>query len=390
MNSRKTSKCLVTMALIMGCHPAMAQKYPSPLPVESIGTIETLPATYPRDWVFIQDAYFDSMIDGRVVLVDTSSPSQPMKGMFNAGQMASYAVPTTGSDIYVAETYYSRLSRGTRTDVISIWDKVTLGWKGEIELPGGKRGQTVPTGHNFQLINDEKWAAVFNFTPAASISIVDLASRKILSDIDIPGCTMIYPLAGAGFMSLCADGTMASIRLKPNGEAETTVSSKPFNVIDDNPMFMTPARIGTTAWFATFKGDIRGIDLSGTVARDLGAFALPREKTAEGEWRPGGWQVIAGSDAGLLYVLMNSAGKEGSHKDGGSEIWVVDPKTKQRTSRFALKSPAFTIQVTHGATPRLVAALPDGSMDVYDATAGQFQHHLGPMVHSPYVMVAAP
>lgn len=393
MQTRFDAKCRTCLAAIifaLGSPPAGANEYPEPLPTEDLGKVETLPAAYPKDWVFVQDAHFDSMVDGRVLLIDAANPANPIKGMFNAGQMAGYVVPTTRNELYVAETYYSRLSHGTRTDVISIWDKATLAWKGEIELPGGKRAQTVPTGQNFQLINGEKWGAVFNFTPAASITTVDLDARKILSNIEIPGCTMVYPLAGAGFMSLCADGTMASIRLNAKGEAESTVSSKPFNDIDNNPMFMVPARIGGTAWFATFQGDIRGIDLSGTIARDLGAFSMPREKTAEGEWRPGGWQIITASDAGLLYVLMSPAGKEGSHKDGGSQIWVVDPKAKQRISRFTLQNAAFTIQVTHGNAPRLVAGLSDGAFDVYDALTGKFQHHLGKLTHNPYVMVAAP
>lgn len=386
----KARASVCALALCCGAGLAHANPYPDPLPTEEIGKIESLPSQLPTDWVFLQDVFFNSLLDGRVLVVDASNPANPMKGMFNAAQMGSLAVPDERNEIYVAETYYSRGTHGERTDVISIWDKSSLAWKGEIELPGGKRGQTVPTGQNFRLINGEKWGAVFNFTPAASVTIVDLTSRKILSDVEIPGCSMVYPLAGAGFMSLCADGSMTSVRLKPSGELESESSSEPFNDIDDNPMFMGPALIGGTAWFATFKGDIRGIDLSGTVARDLGTFSMPREKTEDGEWRPGGWQVITGSDAGLLYVLMNPAGKEGSHKDGGTEIWVVDPKTKQRTGRFALDNPAFSIQVTHGPTPRLIAARPDGAVDVYDAETGKLQHHLGQLAQNPYVIVAAP
>jgi methylamine dehydrogenase heavy chain len=222
------------------------------------------------------------------------------------------------------------------------------------------------------------------------VSVIDLEGRRILADIDLPGCSLAYPTGPRGFTSLCADGTMTTVTLgsdgKQVGEART---SKAFNDIDKNPMFMTPAMVGRTAWFVTFLGSIRGIDFSGAAARDLGAFALPREKTADGEWRPGGWQVITADAAGKLYVLMNPAGKEGSHKDGGTEVWVVDTAKKQRVARIPLKNPAVSIEATAQAKPLLVASTPDGSLDVYDATNGAFVRTVPHVVHDPMTMTAA-
>ena len=59
------------------------------------------------------------------------------------------------------------------------------------------------------------------------------------------------------------------------------------------------------------------------------------------EWRPGGWQVATADAAGRLYVLMNPHGRDGSHKDGGTEVWVMDPLKRVVLRRIALATPAI-------------------------------------------------
>jgi methylamine dehydrogenase heavy chain len=378
----------LTLALLAGA--AQAATYKDPLPAEPIPTVAELVPNYPASWVYVQDLHFNSLPDGRAAIVDVAAEAHALKGQVPVAQFGTLLPATTRPDIYVAETFFSRMTRGERTDVITIWDKATLKTKGEIVLPGGKRGQFVTLRNSFQLVNGEKWALLFNFTPASSVSVIDLDARKVINEIDLPGCSLIYPSGSRGFTSLCADGTMTSIDLDADAKVVgSTTSSKPINDIDHDPMFMTPAMVGKTAWFVTFKGNIHGLDLANTKARDLGVFAMPKEKTAQGEWRPGGWQVISADAAGRLYVLMNPAGKEGSHKDGGSEVWVVDPAKKQRVARIPLQTPAVSIEVTAQPAPLLVASRTDGSLDVYDGQTGAFQRTQAQVVHDPMTMTAS-
>lgn len=380
---------LGAVALTVLATGVQAASYPEPLPNEPIPAVSELTAQYPASWVYVQDLHFNSLPDGRAAIVDVAADVRAFKGQVPVAQFGTLLPATTKPDIYVAETFFSRMTRGERTDVITVWDKATLKTKGEIVLPGGKRGQFVTLRNSFQLTNGEKWALLFNFTPASSVSVIDLDARKIINEIDLPGCSLVYPSGPRGFTSLCADGTMTSIDLDADGKVTTSATSKPINDIDHDPMFMTPAMVGRTAWFATFKGNIHGLDLSNVKARDLGTFQMPKEKTAEGEWRPGGWQVISADAAGRLYVLMNPAGKEGSHKDGGSEVWVVDPAKKQRVARIPLQNPAVSVEVTAQSTPLLVASRADGSLDVYDGTTGAFQRTLANVVHDPMTMTAS-
>lgn len=374
--------------LLMSSSAAGATDFPNPLAEEPVPTVTELPDRYPDSWVFVQDLHFNSLPDGRAAIVDVGIENNNLRGQIPVAQFGNLLPSTTRGEIYVGETFYSRLTRGERTDVITIWDTKTLTPKGEIVLPGGKRGLFVTLRNSLQLTNNEKWALVFNFTPGSSVTVVDLDGRKILSDIDLPGCSLVYPTGPRGFTSLCADGTMTSIALDTAGKPGPAVTSKAFNNIDDNPLFMTPAMVGQTGWFVSFKGDLHAIDFSGAAAKDLGGFALPKQAGGEPEWRPGGWQVISADRAGLLYILMNPKSGEGSHKDGGTEAWVVDPKTKTLVRRIALKNHSLSVEATQQDKPLLIASRPDGSLDVYDAANGAFVRTIVSVVHDPMTMTA--
>jgi len=369
------------LASALVAQPLCAQPYPTPLAEEPIPNVLVLPERYPASWMIVHDFNFNALVDGRGVVVDTNAPTTPLKGWVQVAQFGNILHASTRPELYSAETYFSRLARGERTDVVTIWDKATLKPKGEIVLPGGKRQQSVTYKNSFQFTNGERWALVSNFTPGQSVTVVDLENRKVLGDIELPGCALIYPTGERGFTTFCADGTMTSLVLDAEGKLASSVTSKPIHDIDNQPMFGMPALVGRTAWFVTYRGQLRGFDLSGQVAKEVGSgFAIGGGERANPEWRPGGWQVIASSAAGHLYVLMNPAGREGSHKDGGTEVWVVDPAKKARIARIPLQGVGSSIELTREAQPRLVVARIDSVIDVYDATSGTFLHSLGARV----------
>jgi methylamine dehydrogenase heavy chain len=371
---------------------AAGAAYPQPLPLETIPASAALPSTYPASWMLVHDFNFVSILDGRAAIVDVMAADTNLKGQIPVAQFGTVIASTKRPDIYTGDTFYSRLTRGERTDVVTIWDKATLAPKGEIPLPGNKRGQMVTIKNSFQLVNDEKWLLVFGFTPGASVYVVDLEARKVINEVSIPGCSMMYPTGQRSFSTLCADGTLSTITLDAAGQATTTVTSpKPVNDLDQDPMFMMPAMVGRTAWFATFKGQLHGFDFSGATARDLGTFSLGTAPGAAPEWRPGGWQVVTSDKAGRVYVLMNPNGCEGSHKDGGSDVWVMDPVKRVLVQRITLETPGVSIEATRQAQPRLVVSRADGVLDVYDVASGKLERSLGGGITlSPMTMSAFP
>ena len=117
-----------------------------------------------------------------------------------------------GREIYLAETFYTRGTRGERTDVVSIADAITLQSKGEVVIPP-KRCEHTSWVAGSALSDDGRFLAVFNMNPATSLSIVDVAERRFVTEIDTPGCSLVYAAGPRRFLSLCADGTALVVTL---------------------------------------------------------------------------------------------------------------------------------------------------------------------------------
>src|SRR5262249_43364595 len=66
---------------------------------------------------------------------------------------------------------------------------------------------------------------------------------------------------------------------------------------------------------------------------------LVNGKEAKQGWRPGGYQLMALHRAsGQLFIGMHPNGKEGTHKEPGQEIWVLDLKSGNLLSRMKAKN----------------------------------------------------
>lgn len=369
-------KTLALSLVLALAAPALAQDFPEPLPVEDIPRVETLPEIYPDTWIFAHDANFFSLLDGKVVVLDVAAATREYKGMIGAAQFASFLPATTRPELYVAETFYSRGTRGTRTDVVTIYDKASLAPVGEVLLPDGKRGLVVSMKPSFQFTDGERLGLLFNFTPAASVSVIDFTAREVIGEVDIPGCSLIYPTGKRGFSSLCGNGTMVSFKIDAEGQASDQTVSQKFNDLDNDPLFMKTARIGDMTYFVSFKGQVQPVDFTRDKPVIGKTWPLVTEAEAEAGWRPGGWQILT-ADKSRLYVLMQPDGTEGSHKNGGSEIWVIDVKKQTRIERFALKTWGISIEATDSDPGYLVVTNAEMDLDVYDSKSGKFVRTIG-------------
>ena len=354
------------------------------LPAEQIPNVAKLSADYPQSLLFVHDVNFDALIAGRVVLVDIAPDTHNYKGALDAAQFASFTESAERDELYVAETFYSRGTRGERTDVISIYDKANLTRLGEIVLPGGKRGQVVANRYTLQLVDNDRYLFLFNFTPAASITLIDVESREILSETQIPGCSLIYPTGERGFSSLCSNGSLFTAQFDKKGQLGAQSKLPPFFNVDDDPLFDKPVFHDGTAYFPSFKGQIQPIDLSSNSPELMPAWSLLNDAERSENWRPGGWQIASVSQSGLIYVLMHRDGTNGSHKSGGSEVWVFDPSKKQRANRFELKEWGVSIEVTGGKDPYLVVTNGDMQLDVYAANSGKWLKMIGGTAAMPF------
>jgi methylamine dehydrogenase heavy chain len=335
-------------------------EFPNPLPPDSIPKIEKLPAKYPTTWSFLNYA------GDRIELRNVGSDSREVKGQLQAHDSATLLVPDKRPEFYVADTVWSRGVRGTRTDFITIYDTQTLNPIGEIVLPGTKRALITAMEGLLSFTDDQRMALVFNFTPASSVAVVDLIKRQVLGEVDIPGCSLIYPSGARGFSTLCSSGTLLTVRLDANGAVAGRSETKAFNPLDTDPLFTASTLVGGVRYFPSLHGRVQPIDMRGDEAKVLPDWQLVTAADAAGQWRPSGWQIVASDEQKLLYVLMQPDAHEGTHKDPATEVWVFNVATKTRIKRIRLVRPGSSISLTHGADALLLVQSGE-RLDVYEA-----------------------
>ena len=362
------------------------------LPIDKVGTTLTLPQPYPAHWVWVQDIAFDHMLDGKLILVDPRAATlrEQFKGMFNSSNIAAFAQSATRPEVYVAETFYERGNRGARSDVVTVYDKPNLRPIAEIPLTGNKRASAMPGRHALAISGDESLLMAYYFNLATSVGIIDVAKRAQVNEVPLPGCAMVYPTGKRGFSSLCANGSMVSFQLDAAGKVASTRVIDPFFDVDQDALFEKPVIVNGVGYFPTFTGNLQEIDLRGDHAVLGARWNLVPEAERKQNWRPGGTMLASADDAGRLYLIMHPDGKEGSHKDGGPEVWMFDVGKQTRLQRFVLKTWGVSIEVTRGPEPLLLVTNAEMNLDVYDTKTGKHQRtlaHFGQ--ESPVILHAA-
>jgi methylamine dehydrogenase heavy chain len=370
------------------------------LPIEVPGRVETLPQIHPHDWFWVGDPLLR-----RLALIDLENGR--MQGMVSAGYGIPQALlPASRSELYVPDTYYSRGSRGERTDVLTIYDAASLAPIDEVTLPP-KRALNAAPLVNATLSDDDRFAAIFNMTPATSLSIVDLEARTFAGEIDTPGCSLAYAAGARRFASLCMDGALLSVTVDEAGREVSKQRSARFFDPEKDPVLEKAVRWRDLWIFVSFRGEVHGVDVSGEEPRFDETWSLLGDAGTDPAWRIGGSQPLAVHEAsGRLYVLMHEGGED-THKDAGSEVWIYDLSSRERLQRIELDTPGFTylgvpiesdsdwiwpfsrlsdwllsampaigvdsIQVTQDASARLLATgMFSGAVVVYDGLSGSF------------------
>lgn len=369
-----TTAALLALSLAF---PASAE-----LPVDKL-RVETLGEPGPH-WFWANDVAFFNMADGRTYLYDADTGK--MLGMLSTGIFfAKFETPGDYSVIYSPETYYSRHTRGERTDLVSYYDTRTLKHLGETIVPG-RRMSGVPNIGFSALTDNDRFLTIYNFSPAQSVTVVDVAAREFVEEIETPGCALTYASGDSRFMMLCGNGSIMTVELDEEGREAERERSDPFFDPEDDPVMEKGVRREDTWYFVSFGGTVHEVDVSG----DEPAFPDPWPLAENaGDWRPGGFQLLA-AHAGRneLAVLMHEQGGPGSHKNPGNEIWVYDLDGRERVRRIELAAPAMSIVITRDVEPVLIASHGEPVIDVYDFTSGELLRTIEGVGQTPlYIQV---
>ncbi len=361
---------------------------PPPLPSEMGGEriYERLASPPSKHWVWVNDFVFPHLADGQALLVDGDTGR--FLGMLSTGtSFLRVVLPRDGKVIYSPETYFSRGTRGTRTDVVTIYDGATLDVLGEIVIPP-KRSSNLPVMGNSMLTDDERFLLIYNFNPGQSITVVDTASRKFVREIETPGCALVFPTGPRSFFSLCANGGLLAITLDDTGAAVRQERVPPFFDALGDPLAEKPVRVGNTWYFVSFDGQVHTVTAGpgGLTTAARWWLTTPAER-ARG-WRSGGSQQLAVHAAqNRLYAIMHQGNRD-SHKDPGTDIWVYDLGSGKRVQQFKTERLSSSIQVTSDAQPLLFSIFMGSNvLDVYDPASGRLLRSVNEIGTTPMLLV---
>lgn len=341
------------------------------LPKDAIPAVEMLPQQYPDTWIYAHDAAFYSLIAGKVIIVDVAADTREYKGAIGAAQFATFNESAIRGELYVSETFYSRGTRGERSDVVSVYAKDSLAKIAEIPLPAGKRAMMVTKRFASRLIDDDRFLVIFNFNPASSATVVDLEKREVVTTVEVPGCSLIYPTGERGFTSLCGDGSTLTIHLDEDGEERTRFAGEAFFTSHQEPVFDYPAIVDGIAYFVGYAGSVYPLDLRGEVPEALDSWSLVDAADRKAGWAPSGWQVIASDGGDRLFVIMRSDSFDGSHKSGGESVWVASRSQQKLLAKITPENAALSLAYVASGTPLLAVTNNAMQLEVY-SPEGEF------------------
>jgi len=303
--------------------------------IETVGESAALPPLS-NNWFWSNDALMK-----KVSLTDFTTGNNI--GMVNGGWMITEPLflHHSNREFFVPETYYSRGTRGERTDVVTIYDTLTLTPVGEVIIPPKRAQNSLPSA-NAAVSDDDRFIAVFNMVPAQSISIIDIAKRKFITEIATPGCGLVYGAGPHRFMMMCGNGALMFVTLKDNGQLQNIERvEKQFDPQKD-PVREYGNRIGNIWYFVSFNGYLYSIDVSQPSPKFNEAWPLINDSEQKKGWRIGGRQYIAIHGLSQrLFVLMHR-GEADTHKQGGTHVWIFDLPSHKKLDEVKLLSPGFT------------------------------------------------
>ena len=100
--------------------------------------------------------------------------------------------------------------------------------------------------------------------------------------------------------------------------------------------------------------------------------------------------LIIADSAGTGYVLMHPDGGEGTHKNGGSEVWVYDLAAGKRLNRIELANWGLSLGTSGTGDDRLLFVTnADMGVDVYAAPGGEFIKPLNTGAQTPFLVHGA-
>ncbi|TFE71150.1 methylamine dehydrogenase [Methylacidiphilum caldifontis] len=288
--------------------------------------------------------------------------NQRVLGMIDLGYVGNIVISADAQYVYAVESFYSRGTRGKRTDVVTLYDMKNLSVVDEIEIPP-KRFLCVIKKYTQALSNDGRFLLVCNITPASSVTVVDLHKKKFVREIATPGYVLLYPYESRRFAMFGQEGSLLLFSLNDEGHLQQK-NRIPAGFSLNDPLFEHGVYLKRTNryCFISYEGRIKLLQLSGPTAQWEKSWDI----TQGSDYRPCGWQLLScDSLENNLYILMHKAGKD-KHKESGKEVWVVDLVDQKVSRKIELERPVDSIHIVGKEKTYLCGLNHKGYLDIYD------------------------
>ena len=315
-------------------------------------TTEVLPDPAGQQWFWLYGFRAPNMGDSRAFLMDENGQQL---GQLNMGFWAKTVINAPArNEIITLETYFSRGTRGERTDVVVTYDERTLSPVSEVIIPP-KRLNAVKTRHMAELSEDEKFLLVVNYTPAQSVTIVDLDAGTFVEEVETPGCSVLYAAGQRDYYAICANGSFLQLKLDDSGHVVKRRRTEPlFDAVGDF-LTISGSRIGDTWYFVSRDYNIYGITMAGDDISLQGKWPLLSDDERDDSWMIAGLEHTTAHEASdRLYVLMQQ-GEADVFEGPGSAVWVFDTNTMEKQQEIAMQELTMSIAVSQDDKPRLYA-----------------------------------
>lgn len=353
---------LVVMLMALSAGSAWGQ-----LPTETAGQTQVL-APPDAHRIYVHKMTLSDMMLSKVMLFDLDT--QQFLGQVTGGFLPPVALSPDGETFYTADAFFARGVRGERTDVLTAWDTQTLDVRFEVEIPP-KRMNMLPERWGLRLSDDGRFAYVYNFTPASSVTVVDLEQQKFVGTIPIAGCFLIYPTGKRTFAALCGDGSLQQIRIDDAGQVVERSRTRFFNP-NEVDMYSRAVRVGDAYYFLTVDGRIQPLDVSGDGIQVGERWSLFTAEQRQAGWGVGGWQLMTVAPAlERLYVLVQPNWKRYKWEYPSDTIWVYDLNSHEKIGALKASVPMISLRATTDDDPLLVGGNMKGGLEIFDLGQGE-------------------
>lgn len=321
----------------------------------------------PSEHLWVTDTNFMSMVDGRLNVFRLEDGH--FLGLIPIGFNGLVQLSRDGSKVYLVTTYFERIFRGERTDLLEVWDAATLTFQKEIKIPN-KRASSLNYDGLLTTSYDGRFALIQNATPAQSITVVDLKEEKFTEEITATaGCWTVHPLPQTerSFVTVCGDGSLRVMTIGDDGKLASQSQTDPMFSVKDDPIFVEPAFLEDGLLFISFYGNVYPTKNDGEKVTLEPSWSLLSADDRKDNWVPGSNNNVAvvDTDHGRLYVLMHPDGAEGTHKFPAAEIWVFDLDKKTRIARVPGNN-ALSLSIVRKGDKPLMAAIDGENVNIYD------------------------